>query len=244
VIGITRICGTGVWLVVALGSAQAQHFGCPWPAYSRPTDNARNHDVSLTERDTGCTNETAAAFPTPPGLDANSRANDHGSDGTVSVTQLMHPPSKRAKQAYDRAGRLSGEGRYAEATVELQTAVSLAPEFAEAHNNLGVRYLMTGRYAEALAQFEAVTQIAPARASGYLNLGWTLLRMGLLADAERAARRAVSLNGASSKAHLLLGSILGELGGKTEEAVHELQRAAEELPAALFLLSHLSAGGR
>src|SRR6266568_2926105 len=59
-------------------------------------------------------------------------------------------------------------------------AVALKPEFAEAHNDLGVVLGAQGKVAEAIACFEQAATLKPAYAEARLNLGNALMTLGNL----------------------------------------------------------------
>lgn len=82
--------------------------------------------------------------------------------GTVSVTQLMHPPDKKAVQAFKSALRFSSAGKYEDASSELEKAIHISPEFAEAHSNLAVQYFRLGRFEESIAESTHAIQIGGA----------------------------------------------------------------------------------
>jgi tetratricopeptide (TPR) repeat protein len=60
--------------------------------------------------------------------------------------------------------------RFAEAEVELQQAVALLPDSAEAHNDLGVALASTGQIAAALPHFRRAVEIQPAFVEAQRNL--------------------------------------------------------------------------
>jgi tetratricopeptide (TPR) repeat protein len=161
--------------------------------------------------------------------------------GPVSVAQLSSPPPKQARKMAVRALNLSNAGEHAKAAAELEKAIQIAPEFADAHNDLGVQYVALGRHEEALAQFQAAVRIAPGMSRAYSNLAWVLLKLGRPADAESTARHAVELDPANLRAHLILGSLLAVQPQRREEAVRELRLAVPEAPSALLKLAGLYA---
>jgi tetratricopeptide (TPR) repeat protein len=95
-----------------------------------------------------------------------------GAAGTVSVKQLLHPPSKKAYRSFAAARKFTASGDYSRATAALERAVAESPDYAEAHINLGVQYIRAGRYPQAEAEFRRATDIAGASAPALCNLAW------------------------------------------------------------------------
>jgi tetratricopeptide (TPR) repeat protein len=103
------------------------------------------------------------------------------SPGTVSAKRLRHRPPKAARQAYDKAARNKDAGK---AALELEKAIVLDPDFAEAHNDLGVVYTRLGRYPEATSEFRRAIELVPEESLPHSNLAWVLSAMGQRAEAE------------------------------------------------------------
>jgi tetratricopeptide (TPR) repeat protein len=139
------------------------------------------------------------------------------------------------------AMHLVGAGQHAKAAAELEKALQIAPEFADAHNNLGVQYVALGRHEDALAQFQAAVRIAPGMSRAHSNLALALWKVGRPADAESAVRQAVALDPANLRAHLILGTLLAGQARHREEAVRELRLAVPDAPSALLTIAGLYA---
>jgi len=110
--------------------------------------------------------------------------------------------------------------------------LSLAPNLAEAHNNLANALLQKGRLAEAVAQYQAAVEALPGNPYLLNNLAWVLatcpqasIRNG--ARAVELAQQAERLSGGKDP------SILGTLAaayaeaGRFPEAVATAQRTLE-----------------
>ncbi len=65
--------------------------------------------------------------------------------GTVSMTQLRHPPERKAFQAFAAAQRFAAAGSPEKAAQELEKAVRISPEFADAYSNLAVQHMRMHR---------------------------------------------------------------------------------------------------
>jgi tetratricopeptide (TPR) repeat protein len=159
--------------------------------------------------------------------------------GPVSVTQLLHPPQRKAIQFFAEAQKFSETGDYARAANELEKAVRISPDFADAHTNLGAQYLRLGRYLEAQSELERSIEIAPNSVLTMSNLAYCRLMLGRPAEAAEAARRALRLDSASAPAHYVLGMSLVTVAGRTPEAIAHLEKAAETMPGAKRQLDRL-----
>lgn len=169
------------------------------------------------------------------------RAKEHSAPGTISVTQLNHPPAKKAIQAAVSAQRFAASGQTEKAAEELEKAIRISPEYADAYNNLGVQYLRMGRFEQACGEFTRAISIAGPSAPVLSNLAWAQRRLGRNAEANASARAALRLDAGSAPAHLILGTILAEDRRTRAESIAHLQRAAETMPAAKDALEKVRA---
>src|ERR1022692_1818641 len=62
-----------------------------------------------------------------------------------------------------------------DAVRHFKKAVSLAPDFYAARNNLGLMYLTTQNFVDAEQQFREVVRLHPTDSQAYFNLGNTCL---------------------------------------------------------------------
>jgi tetratricopeptide (TPR) repeat protein len=76
------------------------------------------------------------------------------------------------------------------ALVCFQTAVRLAPRYADAHYNAGLAYVRKGLIHDAVVAFEAANQIDPTRPDVYRQLAEILQRSGHAAQAAQFLQRA------------------------------------------------------
>jgi len=108
-------------------------------------------------------------------------------------------------------------GRNSEALHYFESAVSVAPELAAAHNNLGTLRLNSGDIAAAEADFRQAIRLDPAYPEAYYHLGSTLRRQLRYREAESAFRKALELKPDYHEALNNLGDVL--MGtGRLEEA--------------------------
>jgi tetratricopeptide (TPR) repeat protein len=152
--------------------------------------------------------------------------------GTISLTQLRHPPSRKAFQAAASAQRFSESGQTGKAVEELEKAIRISPEYADAYNNLAVQHIRLGRFEEACAEFSHAMAIAGPNASLLSNLAFTQLQLNRFPEAIASARAALRLDAGSPQAHLILGSMLAMDPHTRAESIPHLELAAETLPSA------------
>jgi tetratricopeptide (TPR) repeat protein len=161
--------------------------------------------------------------------------------GTVSLKQLSNPPTKRALKAFAAALRLSSSGKYDEAAGELEKAVRISPEFAEAYTNLAVQQIRMNRFEDAAASSEHAIQIAGPDPITLSNLAFAQYRLQRFEDAMANARAALRLDSGYLQAHLILGSVLARNPAARAEAICHLELAAEKFPSARVNLDRLRA---
>jgi tetratricopeptide (TPR) repeat protein len=158
---------------------------------------------------------------------------------TISLTQLRHPPSRKAFHAMEAAQRYSESGQTEKAVEELEKAVRISPEYADAYNNLGVQHVRMGRFEQACDEFSRAIAIAGPSTSRLCNLAYAQRQLHRLPEAIASARAALRLDAGSAQAHLILGSILAIDPGTRAESIPHLERAAETMPSARTILEKI-----
>ena len=132
----------------------------------------------------------------------------------ISITQEF--PTNQF--AWKVLGALFGRSRrYSEAFNANQTAVSLSPQDADAHYNMGNTLKELGRLEEAEASYTQAIALKSDFAEAHYNLGNTLKELGRLEEAEAICRKAIALKPDFAEARSNLGNTLQELG-RLEEA--------------------------
>ncbi len=124
--------------------------------------------------------------------------------GIVSLRDLQHPIPQKAIRAAIEAGRSSQAHETAKAIARLEQAIRIAPNFRDAHQNLGVQYARAGRLADALSQLRFALDIGPPTALIYSNLSLVLLNLKQFRDGEEYARKALVLEPENIQAQKLL----------------------------------------
>lgn len=161
-------------------------------------------------------------------VEAAPRTSQGKPGGAVSAARLRHKIPRKALKLF-RAGSLDG----------LEKAVAIDPDYMEAHNNLGCRYLQSGDYPRALQHLERAAELDPSSALTFTNIAVAYVQEQRLQDAEIAVRKALQLGDTSGKAHYVMGIVLLRRGRPREEAVRYLSAAADEFPPARAILDRL-----
>ena len=112
---------------------------------------------------------------------------------------------------------LENTGRINESLAASQKSVQLAPQDAEASNNLGNILQKVGRLNEAKVSYTKAIALEPGYASAHYNLGVALQKLRRLDEAEQSFTQAIVLKPDYAEAHNNLGGTLEELG-RLEEA--------------------------
>jgi len=108
--------------------------------------------------------------------------------GIVSVRELSI--SRRARGEYKKAQDRLKDSEVDRAIEHLENAVSLAPQFAEALNNLGTIYYHRKEFTKAEAYFREALRQEPEAFEPLVNLGGTLLAQRRWSEALEINRRA------------------------------------------------------
>jgi tetratricopeptide (TPR) repeat protein len=127
-----------------------------------------------------------------------------------------------------------------------ETVVARAPDNPRGHGNLGRAWMEQGDLARAIDCFERSLALRLS-AKTLANLGTAHARLGDPAAAEGFYRRSLEVNPGLADVHFSLGNAL-RLQGRTDEAIHEYEKAARQDPsseeALVNLGSCLLASGR
>src|SRR4029077_17065144 len=137
---------------------------------------------------------------------------------------------------------VSGEANegFAKARNAAQTALSLAPDLAAAHEALGfVLVTPDFDFAAAEAEFRKAEKLAPADAGPKFALSFLFAAQGRLAEAENIMRQTLALDPLGVTRYLNLARI--RIGaGRYDEAQAHLRKAIELQPAAARLHAYLT----
>jgi Tfp pilus assembly protein PilF len=147
---------------------------------------------------------------------------------SVSTARLAIPA--KAERDYEEAHRDLARHDTEGATRQLQEAVALAPQFADAWNELGTIAYQTQHYDRAEQYFRAALEHDPQAYEPLVNLGGVLVTVNRAAEAWRYNAMAVTSRPNDALAHSQLGMNCFQLGDLACGA-KELERARAIDPA-------------
>ena len=130
-------------------------------------------------------------------------AERRASGEAVDVSYLKLPNSVRAQ--FDRAVQASGEGKYARSVELLAKVVAAQPDFAPAHNQMGIDLYNLGRREEAARAFRRASELEPRSAHAFVNLGKLLNESGDYLEAIELLKAGVTADPASCPGFFQLG---------------------------------------
>ena len=148
------------------------------------------------------------------------------------MKQLLHPPDRKAFQAVASAQRFSESNQPEKAAEELEKAIKISPEYADAYNNLAVQHMRLGKYEQACDELNKSLEIAGPQVQVLANLAFAQRHLRRYKEAVVSANAALNLDKSNAPAHLVLGSILAGNPATWTEGVKHLEIAAETLDSA------------
>jgi len=108
-----------------------------------------------------------------------------------SASEKVVAANERAAQDYLKSGLLlAGEGQDEEAVKSFRQALSIKPNWPEAHSLLGSALSRAGKYSEAEAELRKAVMLKPDYAEGWNFLGEFLKERGKAQEAQEAFRKA------------------------------------------------------
>ena len=114
------------------------------------------------------------------------------------------------------------DSRLNEALSLYNKALSMKPDFVEAHMNKADTLLKLNQSDQALSSYQTAVRYGPGNPDAHYNLGTVYLNKGDLSNAQKCYQRVLSLNNQHKLAMFNMGLLLTEK--KTPDALH---RAAQ-----------------
>jgi tetratricopeptide (TPR) repeat protein len=163
----------------------------------------------------------------------------HAFPGTVSLTRLRHKVPSAASKQFEKALTASEKGDTEDAIAHLEKALQIDPDYLEAHNNLGSRFIRLNRFPRAVEEFERALALDPTAPLVSSNLAIAYLAVRRYPEAELAARQSLRQEPASNCARYVLGAALDAQQRDPLEAVQVLETAAREFPNARLIAARI-----
>jgi Tfp pilus assembly protein PilF len=136
------------------------------------------------------------------------------------------------KETLNYLGYVSTQfGNNKDAIAYYKRAISVDPNYSEAHNNLGVAYAEIEEWDNAISSFQSALRNPVYRtpASAYFNLGYVLYKKGEFVEAKDSLKESLVRNPTSPRAFYFLGLVYTELGDN-DEAIENFSNAVGILP--------------
>jgi tetratricopeptide (TPR) repeat protein len=141
-------------------------------------------------------------------------------EAKVSAEELVHkrPDCLVGYRHLAEIARMKKD--YTGAAVYLKKAIELDPNYANAHNNLGMALALQGKLNEAISYFTRAIQLDPDSASSHYNLGNAFNQQDKVDEAITHYTEAVQIKPDYSEAHNNLGLALVSQGKLDEATTH------------------------
>ena len=122
----------------------------------------------------------------------------------VSISAAQSPA---VQDAFQRGARAMHDGRSADAERAFRDAVKLAPEFPDAHLDLGLVLGREGKLPEAIASIQRSLQLDPALASAHMFLGIFLYQANRPEEAIASLQEEIARDSKNVEAFTWLGTV-------------------------------------
>ena len=109
--------------------------------------------------------------------------------------------TKPARDLFSKGVESARLGDHRKSIEQFQQAISQAPDFELAYNEMGVQYLALGQLDKAAEAFTKALKLAPEDFVARLNYGIALLNQNKFAEAEKQLRQALQKNVAAPTGH-------------------------------------------
>lgn len=164
-----------------------------------------------------------------------------GNPYIIDLSEYKQHFPKNAVKEFDKGIDADRKSHTDDAIHHYEKAISLAPDFYPARNNLGSDYLNKSNFAEAQQQFEEAIRLNKGDSQAYFNLGNVFTLTGRLADAEKALQQGLQKRPDSAFGHFLLGSLYARAGhiAQAERNLQEALKLDPNMPQVYLQLVNL-----
>ena len=165
---------------------------------------------------------TASQNQDPPENQLQSLINLYGQGqlhrALDKVSQLLTKFPNSVTLCNIQGASKAGLRQYDDAIDSYNKALTIEPDYADTHYNMGVVLQEQGKLEEAIEAYNKAMSIKPDYAKANYNIGVVLQDQGKLAEAIKAYNKAVAIKPDYADAHYNMGLVLQEQG-KPEEAI-------------------------
>lgn len=159
--------------------------------------------------------------------DKNSETTIITKDKILSPADIQEVP-KPAKKAYEQGVKLARNNKTSEASVKLQEALAIFPDYLYALNKIGEQFIALNKADEAKAAFERAITVNKKFALPHINLGILYFTQRQYDKAIAELENANSLDDSYPMGHLHLGlALMSKPEPDFERAEKELTRTLE-----------------
>lgn len=161
-----------------------------------------------------------------------ARRNAHAgpvNGGIVNVSEFLDAYPKKAVEAFKKGQEFEKQKKDEQAMKSFETAIKIAPQFYQAHNELGILYKRAGRVDDAETEFIKAHELNRTNIEPLLNLTSLYIDENKPERAVNASEEAVKANSRSAPAFLNLGIALYK-AAQLDKAEAALKRALELAP--------------
>jgi tetratricopeptide (TPR) repeat protein len=161
--------------------------------------------------------------------------------GPVSLSALRHGENRKAMREFHLAAKATAKGDIASSVTHLNKSIVLDPDYAPAHNQLGLIFATLGDQENSLLEFKKTVALDSSLVIPHGNLAIALFRTDRLGEAEAEARKAIQLDSNYAKGHYVLALCLLRQHKYGKETLAQLRQASEAFPQARVLVEKLEA---
>ncbi|MEK7449595.1 MAG: tetratricopeptide repeat-containing serine protease family protein [Planctomycetota bacterium] len=166
----------------------------------------------------------------------------------TSIEKFAEDFSTSAQYWFFQGYNLDRNENHKEAIKFYKEAIRIKPDFAQAHDNLGIIYGKSGDYQKAIESFKQAIRIKPDLAQAHYNLGLAYRESGNYPKAIESFKQAIRIEPDFTDAHYNLGIVSGMSGDypKAIESLKQVIRITPDLTEAHYWLgrAYLQAGNR
>jgi tetratricopeptide (TPR) repeat protein len=149
--------------------------------------------------------------------------------GIVNVAEMLEAYPKKAVEAFKKGQDYRAQKKDDQAMKSFESAIKIAPQFYQAHNELGQLYRQAGRVDDAETEFIKAHELNRANIEPLLSLTSLYIDENKPERAVNASEEAVKTNSRSAPAFLNLGIALYK-AAMLDKAEAALKRALELAP--------------